>query len=96
MLVLVTYDVNTENAAGRRRLARVARVCKDYGQRAQKSVFECVLGETDLVKLRTRLKKEIDAKKDSLRLYFLDERARAKIEHYGCGAPPNQEAPLIV
>ena len=96
MLVLVTYDVNTETAAGRRRLARVARVCKDYGQRAQKSVFECVLGDTGITKLRTRLRKEIDPKKDSLRFYFLDERARGKIEHYGSSAPPDQEAPLIV
>ncbi len=96
MLVLVTYDVNTETRAGRRRLRRVARVCLDFGHRAQKSVFECLVGEKELVVLRKRLLDEIDVKTDSVRLYFFDENTRQRTEHYGLGETPDMEGPLIV
>ena len=80
MFVVVAYDVSTETRAGRRRLRRVAQACKDYGQRVQKSVFECILREADWVKLRHRLMQETALTEDSLRFYFLDEIARTKID----------------
>ena len=76
MVVLVTYDVNTIDKAGRRRLRRVARCCEDYGQRVQYSVFECSVGDKQWVVFKDRLLKEIDAKVDSLRFYFLDRDRR--------------------
>jgi CRISPR-associated protein Cas2 len=94
VLVLVTYDVSTATPAGPRRLRRVAQACKDYGQRVQKSVFECRLGETQWVGFRSRLLDEIDAAEDSLRFYFLEEDTR--IEHHGCHAPQDLEGPLII
>ena len=71
MQVLVCYDVTTTTPEGRRRLRRVARVCLDYGQRVQQSVFECTLNETDLTRLRSQLLDEIETREDSLRLYRL-------------------------
>lgn len=73
MEVLVTYDVSTETAEGRRRLRRVAKVCQAYGQRVQKSVFECIVGEVELEELKYRLQEIIDANQDSLRFYRLRE-----------------------
>lgn len=96
MIVVVAYDVSTETKEGRRRLRRVAQACKDYGQRVQKSVFECVLRESDWVSLKHRLLKEIAREEDSLRFYFLDEIAKTKTEHYGVREPVNLEGPLIV
>ena len=96
MIVVVAYDVSTETREGKRRLRRVAQACKDYGQRVQKSVFECVLRDSDWVGLKNRLLKEIATKEDSLRFYFLDETAKARTEHYGIGKPISLEGPLIV
>jgi CRISPR-associated protein Cas2 len=96
MLVVVAYDVNTETGDGRRRLRRVARACEDFGQRVQKSVFECLLRERDWVLLRARLLAEFEASQDSLRFYFLDETARERTEHHGVGGPVDLEGPLIV
>ncbi len=96
MLVLVTYDVNTETKEGRRRLRQVALACKDYGQRVQLSVFECTITDTDLVKLRGRLLKLIDKTKDNLRLYVLDESARKRTECHGISGSVDFEAPLQV
>lgn len=96
MIVVVAYDVSTETKQGRRRLRRVAQACKDYGQRVQKSVFECILREADWVKLKNRLLKEIALTEDSLRFYFLDETSQAKTEHHGVNCPVDLEGPLIV
>lgn len=94
MLVLIAYDVSTSTPEGPRRLRRVAQACKDYGQRVQKSVFECRLGTTQWVGLRSRLLDEIKLSEDSLRFYFLEEDTR--IEHHGSGAPRDlDEAPII-
>ncbi|MBI4676548.1 MAG: CRISPR-associated endonuclease Cas2 [Elusimicrobia bacterium] len=95
MIVVVAYDVNTEKAAGRRRLRRVARACKDYGQRVQKSVFECRLDETTWTRLRHRLLEELKEDEDSLRFYFIDASSAKKTEHYGLGLPADMEGPLI-
>lgn len=96
MLVVVTYDVNTERTAGRRRLRRVARACLDFGQRVQKSVFECLVRDVDWVQLRGRLLKEMNSKEDSLRFFFIDEAARSKIEHHGLGKPTDLDGPLVI
>jgi len=93
---VVAYDVSTETKEGRRRLRRVAQACKDYGQRVQKSVFECILPEAEWVKLRHRLLHETALTEDSLRFYFLDETARARTEHHGVNCPVDLEGPLIV
>lgn len=94
MRVLIAYDVCTSEAGGARRLRRVARACKDYGQRVQKSMFECTVGQTEWVQLRGRLLVEIDPKSDSLRFYFLD--ADVRIEHHGAGEPRDMDGPLVV
>jgi CRISPR-associated protein Cas2 len=92
--VLITYDVATATKDGERRLRRVARACEDFGQRVQKSVFECLLGPTEWAKLRQRLFEVADLASDSLRFYFLE--ADTRIEHHGAAAPTDLEGPLIV
>lgn len=77
-----------------RRLRRVARACKDYGQRVQYSVFECKLEAQQWVRLRERLLREIDEEEDSLRFYFLD--SDVVTEHHGIKEPIDLEAPLIL
>jgi CRISPR-associated protein Cas2 len=96
MLVLVTYDVSTMEAAGRRRLRRVAQACEDYGVRVQKSVFECKVGQTQWALLRDRLLTEYKAAEDSLRFYFLDEPAVQRTEHHGVAKPVDLTEPLIL
>jgi len=81
--ILVSYDVNTQDADGRRRLARVAKVCKNYGQRVQYSVFECSVNDMDLVRLRSKLVSIISPESDSLRIYFLKGLRSEYIESYG-------------
>ena len=96
MLVLVTYDVNTETSEGRRRLRRVAKACQNCGQRVQFSVFECWLEPAQWTKLRARLIQEIDEEKDSLRFYFLGKNWKRRVEHVGAKAGYDPEGPLIV
>ena len=96
MLILVTYDVSTAEKAGVRRLRRVAQACEDYGSRVQKSVFECQVGQKEWVLLRDRLLGEISLAEDSLRFYFLDEKAAGRIEHHGAGKPVDLSEPLIL
>lgn len=83
MLVLITYDVNTENAAGRARLRKVARQCVNYGRRVQNSVFECILDQAQTIALKAMLTDIIDAEKDSLRFYYLGNKFQTKVEHIG-------------
>ncbi len=96
MLILVTYDVATVETAGKRRLRRIAQACEDYGVRVQKSVFECQVGQKEWVLLRDRLLTEINAGEDSLRFYFLDEKAVQRTEHHGVDKPINLTEPLIL
>jgi CRISPR-associated protein Cas2 len=86
MLVLITYDVNTSDAAGRGRLRRIAKECVNYGQRVQNSVFECLLDTAQCRKLQNELCKIIDPEKDSLRFYYLGKKYE-NIPMYGAGAP---------
>ena len=83
MYVLITYDVSTLTKEGRRRLRRVARVCENFGQRVQLSVFECQLGDTEMVKLRHQLLEEMNPSEDSIRFYFLGEDPSKRVEHHG-------------
>lgn len=95
MNLLVTYDVSTTTPEGRRRLRRVAQVCEDFGQRVQYSVFECSVGEADLVRLRSRLLDEMDPGEDSLRLYSLPGRLSDAVEVHGRDRRIDFEGPLI-
>jgi len=95
MFVLISYDVATGDAEGERRLRRVARVCKDYGQRVQYSVFECIVDPAQLAYLKQRLINEIDPEKDSLRFYYLGSNWRRRVEHIGAKETIDQEGPLI-
>ena len=96
MLTLITYDVSTTDAAGRKRLSRVAKICINYGQRVQNSVFECDLDNAQLVVVREKLLKAMDDKKDSLRIYNLGNHYASRIEHYGVKATYDPEDALIL
>ncbi len=96
MFVVVSYDVANVEAGGARRLRRVAKACKDYGQRVQYSVFECLVDPAQWTLLRDRLINEIDPKEDSLRFYFLGSNWRRRVEHIGAKKTIDQEGPLIV
>ena len=96
LLVLITYDVNTETAAGKKRLRQVARQCVNYGQRVQNSVFECVLDAAKCREVQHRLEKIIDRDKDSLRFYYLGNNYKGKVEHVGAKESFDVEGTLIV
>jgi CRISPR-associated protein Cas2 len=95
MLVVVSYDVNTEDLAGRRRLRRIARICQDYGQRVQFSVFECEVSPARWVELRARLLASLDESVDSVRFYNLGAEGKRRIEHIGAKVPLDLDGPLI-
>ena len=96
MLVLITYDVNTETAAGRTRLRKVAKQCVNYGRRVQNSVFECMLDQVQCVTLKTILMDIIDEKVDSLRFYYLGNKYQTKVEHLGVDRGIAVDQPLIL
>mgnify|MGYP001155567319 CR=1 FL=1 len=96
MLVVVSYDVSTREPEGQARLRRVAKICKDYGQRVQFSVFECLVDPAKWAFFRDKLIKEIDAEQDSLRFYFLGSNWRRRVEHVGAKKPMDPDEPLVV
>ena len=96
MFVVVSYDVANVDAGGARRLRRVAKACRDYGQRVQFSVFECMVDPAQWAVLRQRLMDEIDPKEDSLRFYYLGSNWKRRVEHVGAKKTIDQEGPLIV
>ena len=96
MLVVVCYDVSTIEPEGRRRLRRVAKVCKDYGQRVQFSIFECEVDPAKWTFLRQKLIDEIDPKEDSLKFYFLGANWKRRIEQIGVKKSYDPDDPLIV
>lgn len=96
MLVLLTYDVSTETAAGKRRLNRVAKKCLSYGQRVQNSVFECNLDWSQYLKLQNELKAIINAQEDSLRFYNLGNHYAGKVIHIGIKPSIDFEGDLII
>ena len=95
MLVLITYDVNTETAAGKARLRKVAKQCVNYGIRVQNSVFECVIDTAQLLVLKSKLIDIIDEEVDSLRFYYLGNKHKTKVEHVGVEKGIKVEEPLI-
>ena len=96
MLVLTAYDVNPEDAAGKRRLRQIAKKCVDYGQRVQNSVFECLLDAGQCRSLQAKLLSIMDAEKDSLRFYYLGSQYEKKVEHFGCKSSYMPEDTLIL
>ena len=96
MLVLITYDVNTEDTAGRKRLRKIAKECVNYGKRVQCSVFECLLDPARCKLLQAKLCRLMDPEKDSLRFYYLGSRYESKIEHFGCKTSYMPEEPMIL
>jgi CRISPR-associated protein Cas2 len=95
MMVLVSYDVNTQDPEGRRRLRRIARHCQDWGQRVQFSVFECLLDPAQWAALRAKLIESMDENKDSLRFYFLGANWQRRVEHIGAKPAINPEGFLM-
>ena len=95
MMVLITYDVNTSTEAGKRRLRAVAKQCQNYGQRVQYSVFECLVDSVQMKQLKQRLLKLIDPEQDSLRLYYMGNDWRNRIEHIGTMVSIDLEGTLI-
>ena len=96
MYVLVTYDVSTQDKAGRRRLRRIAKTCLDYGQRVQNSVFELLVDPTQWAQCKEKLMKEFKPEEDSLRFYFLGSSWKRKVEHHGTNPSIDLEGPLVI
>lgn len=96
MLVLITYDVNTEDAKGRKRLRQIAKQCVNYGQRVQNSVFECLLDGAQARLLQNKLVSLMDPEKDSLRFYYLGNKYQTKIENFGAKKTYEPEGVLMV
>ena len=95
MMVLITYDVNTETDSGKSRLRKVSKKCQDYGQRVQNSVFECIIDLARLKQLQDALENIIDPKVDSLRYYYLGDEWRGRVQHVGAKASLDLEGTLI-
>ena len=94
-MVLVTYDVNTTDKLGQKRLRQVAKKCVNYGQRVQNSVFECLLEPAQFVKLRNELEAIIDFEKDSLRYYMLGSNWKRRVDHVGAKASYDPEGAMV-
>ena len=95
MLILITYDVNTQTAAGRKRLRQVAKQCVNYGQRVQNSVFECQMDSAKYKQVKSILAKIIDKEVDSLRFYNLGDKYKNRVEHVGAKPSFDVTEPLI-
>ncbi|PLR77437.1 CRISPR-associated endonuclease Cas2 [Bacillus sp. V3-13] len=95
MLVLITYDVSTVSSAGQKRLRKVSKICQNYGQRVQNSVFECIVDATQFATLKIELATIIDEDQDSLRFYQLGNNYKTKVEHIGVKESVDLEDPLI-
>lgn len=96
MLVLITYDVCTQDAAGRKRLRKIAKECVNYGQRVQNSVFECILDAAQCRQLQYKLVSLMDQEQDSLRFYYLGNQYKTKVEHFGVKESYEAEGVLMV
>lgn len=97
MLILITYDIsNTDTKAGSKRLRRIAKVCQDYGERVQYSVFECTVDSATYEILESELLEEMDEKEDNLRIYRLVEPIKKHVKEFGKFKATNFEDPLIL
>ncbi len=95
MFILITYDVNTTTAQGRKRLRKVAKECVNYGHRVQNSVFECEIDNAKWLIVKNKLINLIDKENDSLRFYYLGDHKKAKVEHIGINPSFDVTAPLV-
>lgn len=96
MMVVISYDVNTIDKAGRTRLRKVAKECQNHAQRVQNSVFEADLDYSSFIKLKDKLLKLIDRNEDSLRFYYLENNWERKVEHIGAKNTYNPEGVIII
>jgi len=96
MMVLVAYDVSTTTAEGRKRLRRIAKLCENWGQRVQNSVFECLVDPAQWTALRAELEEVMDPDKDSLRYYYLGKNWKRRVEHVGAKESYDPEGLLMV
>lgn len=96
MLVLVTYDVKTDSDGGARRLRRIAKICKNHGQRVQYSVFECLVDPAQWVLFKQELIEEMNKEEDSLRFYFLGANWKCRVEHVGAKPGYDPEGVLLI
>ncbi len=96
MQILVAYDVATSSERGKRRLRRVAKVCLDFGQRVQNSVFECKIDSAQFVELKSKILEILDLENDSVRFYFLGTEWDGRVEHHGTKQSLNMDGPLII
>lgn len=96
MMVLITYDVSTTSEPGKKRLHKVAKICQNYGQRVQNSVFECIIDPAQVIQLKNHLTSIIDLEQDSLRFYYLGNEWRNRVEHIGAKKSIDIEGPLIL
>lgn len=96
MMVLISYDVSTQTAAGRTRLRKVAKECQNHAQRVQNSVFEADIDYSSFMKLKDRLLNLIDPEQDSLRFYYLGNNWKKRVEHFGAKQTYDPEGLLLV
>ena len=96
MLIVITYDVSTESAEGRKRLRKIAKECVNYGQRVQNSVFECEISSSEWLRVKQKLVNIIDETEDSLRFYYLGDAKKAKSEHIGKNSSVDLTGVLII
>jgi CRISPR-associated protein Cas2 len=96
IFVLITYDVNTGTVEGKKRLRKVAKMCVNYGQRVQNSVFECVIEPSKFKEVQHRLQEIINKDKDSLRFYYLGNNYKNKVEHIGAKTSLDIEGTIII
>ena len=96
MMVVVSYDVKVQSEGGQKRLRKVAKLCENYGQRVQYSVFECLVGLVQWSELKFQLEKAIDGERDSLRYYFLGANWQRRVGHSGVKEPYDPQGLLIM
>lgn len=96
MFILITYDVSTQTSQGRTRLRRIAKICENYGQRVQNSVFECVVDGVTLQKIKAQINAVVNKKEDSIRYYNLGKNGVKKVEHIGVKSSFDVEDIIIV
>jgi CRISPR-associated protein Cas2 len=96
MLVLITYDVSTLTSAGVKRLSKIAKICTNYGQRVQNSVFECIVDTVQFAMIKKQIADVMDCQTDSVRYYVLGDNYKKKIEHYGLQKSFDVEGTLII
>jgi len=96
MMVLITYDVAVSSSNGAKRLRHISKQCKNYGQRVQNSVFECVIDNATFIMLKKKLLDIMDKSEDSIRFYILGNNWDMKVEHYGVKESYNPEDVMII